>query len=339
VFLGWNTQTNGGGRGYMPGENYTGKGDITFHARWVKYTETKNVAGGTVTGSSGYAFIVTVPNNSAYKNPGATYYPKGVFVEGRTVTIASFDMAAYETTQDLWITVQNWALEHGYQFQHKKNNAPGDANKNKPVVSISWRDAVVWCNAYSEMSGLEPVYYLKADQIDVLRDSRNANAAACDNAVMIKTKSGFRLPTEVEREFAARGGDPEKPDWMYVYAGSNDADKVAWHYGNSAYQIRVVGTGLTGAADPARANRLGIFDLSGNVQEWCWDWMNYALDVTPTTGEDGAAYSSTTPLANQKAFNGGGVGSNPTMSCVAYRWGYTVSYANSYVGFRVVRAP
>jgi formylglycine-generating enzyme required for sulfatase activity len=287
------------------------------------------VPGGTITGSGEYAFTVTVPNNPAYNNPGSSSVRKGVFVEGRRVIIDSLVMGKYETTQELWFTVQDWALKKGYQFQNPKNSAPAAANTNKPVSGISWRDVIVWCNAYSEMAGLEPVYYYPAAGSGaVVKDSRNA--AACDGAVMDKSKNGFRLPTEVEREFAARGGDPGLADWMYTYAGSGNADD-AWHHGNSAYETKPVG-----AKAP---NRLGIFDLSGNVQEWCWDWMNYAVDITASTPVDGAAYSKTAPLAAQKAFTGGGVGSNASYSCVTYRWGYAPDYKDSYVGFRVVRKP
>ena len=286
------------------------------------------VPGGTVTGSGAYAFTLTVPTDPpGYNGAGTTSTRKGVFVEGRAVTIDSFAMAKYETTQDLWFTVQDWALGHEYQFQNKKNNAPADAAKNLPVAGISWRDAVVWCNAYSEKTEREPVYRDKSG--NVLKDARDA--AACDGAVMDKTRSGYRLPAEAEREFAARGGDPGQRDWMFMYAGSDTADEVAWHHGNSAYQIK--------AAGGKKPNRLDIRDLSGNVQEWCWDWMYYAADVTAATPVDGAAYSGTSPLANQKAFNGGGVGSNVTLSCVTYRWGYTPDYTDNYVGFRVVRAP
>jgi formylglycine-generating enzyme required for sulfatase activity len=118
---------------------------------------------------------------------------------------------------------------------------------------------------------------------------------------------------------------------MYMYSGSNNADDVAWHYGNSANRIK--------AAGGKSPNRLGIFDLSGNVQEWGWDWMNWAVEITAATPADGAAYSGTAPLANQKPFNGGGVGSNVSYSNTAYRWGYTPDYTNSYAGFRVVRSP
>jgi formylglycine-generating enzyme required for sulfatase activity len=286
------------------------------------------VPGGTITGSDAYAFTITVPNDPAYNNPGSSSQQKGVFVEGRTVSIASFAMAKYETTQELWYDVQVWALASGYQFQNKKN-APTGTDKNKPVTGISWRDAVVWCNAYSQMAGKDPVYTYGGE---VIKDSRNANAAACDGAVMNKNKDGFRLPTEAEREFAARGGDPGKADWMYMYAGSNTADEVAWHHGNSAYTTKDVGSKKT-------PNCLGIHDLSGNVQEWGWDWMNYAVNVTVETPGDGMAYSGTPPLANQKPLNGGGVGSNITYSCVAHRWGYSPNYTDSYVGFRVVYKP
>jgi formylglycine-generating enzyme required for sulfatase activity len=118
---------------------------------------------------------------------------------------------------------------------------------------------------------------------------------------------------------------------MFMYAGSDTADDVAWHHGNSAYQTNTVG-----GKNP---NRLGIYDLSGNVQEWGWDWMHYAVDVTAETPANGAAYSGTAPFADQKPFNGGGVGANVTMSCVAYRWGFTPDYRDNYVGFRVVCKP
>jgi formylglycine-generating enzyme required for sulfatase activity len=286
------------------------------------------IPGGTVSGSGVYAVTVTVPKDPAYNNPGSSSVQKGVFVADRVVSLDSFAMAKYETTQELWFAVQEWALGQGYYFQNKKS-APPEAQKSKPVTGLSWRDAVVWCNAYSEKTGLEPVY--RDSGGNVIKDSRDANGAVCDNAVMDKSKTGYRLPTEVEREYAARGGDPGRPDWMYVYAGSDNADAVAWHHGNSPYQTQAVGQ--------KNANSLGVFDLSGNVQEWCWDWMNYAVDVTADTPEDGAAHNQSAGgknIGNQKPLPGGGAGSNITMSCVAYRWGYNPDYKDAYIGFRVI---
>jgi formylglycine-generating enzyme required for sulfatase activity len=265
----------------------------------------------------------TVPTfPSGYMDAGKEQTKKGVFVEGRAVSIASFAMAQYETTRELYFAVQSWALENGYRFA---NTIPvfSGGDRHKPAANISWRDAIVWCNAYSEMTGKQAVYTYGGA---VIRDSQNA--AACDGAAMDKTKNGYRLPAEAEREFAARGGDPGQPEWMCMYAGSNNAGDVAWHHGNSAYQTRPVG-----GKNP---NRLDIYDLSGNVQEWCWDWMNYAVEVTPSTPADGPVYSGTAPLANQKPFNGGGAGSNVTYSCVTHRWGFTPDYKDNYTGFRVV---
>ena len=280
------------------------------------------VSGGTVTGSHNYSMQVTVPADSIYMNAGKTLVKQGVFTEGRRITVEPFFMAKYETTRQLWYDVQIWAMQNGYSFQNRIN-APNVLNKNMPISNINWRDAVVWCNAYSEMSSLEPVYYHGET---VIRDSRNANSTVCDSAVMNKNKNGYRLPTELEREYAARGGDPGKADWMFLFSGSNNADDAAWHHGNSAYAINNTGT--------KNANCLGIYDLSGNVQEWGWDWMNYGIAVTPDTPVTGESYSS---RFNQKPMAGGGVGSNITMSCAADRWGYITSYTNAYVGFRVMR--
>ena len=288
------------------------EGELTAPAGFVY------VPGGTVLGSESYAISVTVPNASDYMNTGKTLTKKGVFVEGRKVTLDSLFVAKYETTRELWYNVQSWAKDKNYSFQNEITE-PNEADKNKPVTGISWRDAIVWCNAYSEKSGMQPVYYYGGE---ILRNSQNA---ACDNAEMKKNNSGFRLPTEVEREFAARGGDPGKADWVFTFSGSNDADDV-WHHGNSPYQIREVGLKKT--------NRLGICDLSGNVQEWGWDWMNYNVAVSAETPPDGEEQGG---RFSQKPMAGGGVGSNLTMSCVADRWSFTTNYTDSYVGFRVIR--
>ena len=109
------------------------------------------VSGGTVTGSHSYSIQVTVPADSTYMNAGKTLVKQGVFTEGRKIKIEPFFMAKHETTRQLWHDVQVWAEANGYSFQNKIN-APNESNKNKPISNINWRDAIVWCNAYSEMA-------------------------------------------------------------------------------------------------------------------------------------------------------------------------------------------
>jgi formylglycine-generating enzyme required for sulfatase activity len=301
------------------------------------------VPGGTLIGSSRFAMTITIPTDPpGYTNAGASLLMPGVFVPGRKAAIGSFFMAKHEVSYGLWHELRTWAEGKGYNFQNKgiegridQSNpeastagSPPSGRSQNPVTFVSWRDAVVWCNAYSEMNGLNPVYRDGAG--NVIKDS--ANEALCDAALMDKTKNGFRLPTEVEREYAARGGDPGQADWMFRYAGSSAINDVGWCHENSPYETKPVGQ--------KNANRLGIFDLSGNVQEWCWDWMNYDTELAADTPEDGAAHNQSAGgknVGNQKAFLGGGVGSNSAMSSPVYRWGYIPGYTDLAVGFRVLR--
>ncbi|MDR0997969.1 MAG: formylglycine-generating enzyme family protein, partial [Treponema sp.] len=123
---------------------------------------------------------VAVTGNSAYYYSFSQDYYKGVFIENRTVTLSPFYLAKYETTYELWYEVYQWATTSGgYTFanpgQEGHNGtagaAPTEAGKTEPVTTISWRDAVVWCNAYSEKSGKEPVYYTDSGYTTVLRVS------------------------------------------------------------------------------------------------------------------------------------------------------------------------
>jgi hypothetical protein len=164
-------------------------------------------------------------------------------------------------------------------------------------VTVSWRDVMVWCNAYSEKSGKVSVYTSSEGAV-----IRNSSSATCDNAVMDKTKSGFRLPTEVEWEFAFRGGNPsDTTNWAYPYAGSDTAGDVAWYSGNSGATTHPVGTKV--------ANSLGLYDMNGNVWEWCWDRSASVSSSTPADGEDsgtnrmsrgGSWYSSDSVLVSRR---------------------------------------
>jgi formylglycine-generating enzyme required for sulfatase activity len=183
---------------------------------------------------------------------------------------------------------------------------------------VSWYDIIVWCNAYSEKSGRVPVYTYQGA---VIRSAMNTTV--CDNAVMDKTKSGFRLPTEVEWELAARGGDPsDTANWNYTYVGSNTVGDVAWYSSNSGNSTPPVGT--------TAPNSVGMYDMSGNVSEWCWDWYGSVSSSTPVDGTASGSY---------RMRRGGGWYDGADYAEVPYRYSYYPYDANGNIGFRVVCPP
>ena len=307
---------------------------------------------GTVKGSDAYRTVFTYPPGASFAGEEGVQY--GAFEEGRTVEISAFYMAKHEVTWDEWDLVKTWATDEArgdkkYVFA----NDGLDSGGNRPVTGISWRDAIVWCNASTEWHNatagteeLEPVYYRHGGE-DVLRSaSGTAASAVADNAVMKREKNGCRLPTMVEREYAARGADPLLPDWSFRYAGSDSPDEVAWYYGTS-------GDGLPGAPNHSdygmhpvgtRApNRLHIYDLSGNVMEWGWDWMHFTRNgkspgsdsrLDPATPPEGPARSG----ASQKPMMGGNWHASSPYALNTMWWGFAPDYHDDKVGFRTVRS-
>jgi formylglycine-generating enzyme required for sulfatase activity len=307
------------------------------------------VRGGTVGGSSDYKIEFTYPEGASFA--GQTGIQYGAFVTGRVVEIPSFYIARHEVTGALWREVYDWAVTGegaalGYAFA-----SPGAGQGEEPVTNITWRDAVVWCNAASEKDGLDPVYYTYGAAA-ILRDAsgdEDPPNARADRAVMKRENNGYRLPTLCEREYAARGGDPREPDWLYWYAGSDDPDEVAWYYGTSGAGLpdghEDYGLHPVGQKEP---NRLGLYDMSGNVMEWGWDWMRFDANaklppmgsrdmharLSPDTPEEGPPYGS---RANQKPMSGGSWHASSPYSLVAIWWGMATTYQDGTVGFRLVR--
>ncbi|HOY85323.1 MAG TPA: chitobiase/beta-hexosaminidase C-terminal domain-containing protein [Candidatus Syntrophosphaera sp.] len=241
------------------------------------------------------------------------HVPGGTFDNGTSnVTLSSFWLGKYEVSQAEYMTIM------GVNPSHFNQN-----NLNYPVEQVSWFDSIEYCNRLSLVAGLTPCYSYGSFGTNPdawppgwnLSDNNHTNIV-CDFSVQ-----GFRLLTEMEWMFAARGGTLSHD---YNYSGSNDIDLVAWyHYNNNP-----VGTKQIGTKAP---NELGINDMSGNVYEWVWD----IYGVYPA----GNQTDPTGPIIGDYHVLRGGYYAGDSSGCtVAIRTTSVASYTNNTTGFRVCRS-
>ena len=254
------------------------------------------------------SMIILFTGSNDGSDPGKTP-PDMVFVKGGTFLMGSTDggqsteKPVHDVTLDKFyigkfeVTQEEWQAVMG-------NNPSLFKGNNLPVEQVTWYAAVEYCNKRSKKEGLTPCYSGSGDETTCNFDAH-----------------GYRLPTEAEWEYACRGGENSR---NYTFSGSSNPDEVAWHEINSGLKPHPVGQ--------KKPNEIGIYDMSGNIWEWCWDWYddNYYKNSPPTNPRGPAS-------GKLRCYRGGGFAGWIEWLRNTARYKLPASYKRFDMGLRVVK--
>ena len=241
--------------------------------------------------------------------------------------VFDIEVCKYLTTQKMWLEVM-------------ENNPSGFKGDNRPVETVSWWEVLEYCNRLSEKYGLEPVYELSKSSEGTLMIKELEGKIVSPDKANFKNTEGFRLPTEVEWEWFASGGQKaiEQGTFNYIYSGSNNIDEVAWYYEN----IGKFDDASTQDVGLKNSNQLGLYDCSGNVWEWCYDTIEFDENGDYKNIKNGNLYMyEAFDLSNTYRRMKGGSWGNGNKDCAIFHRGcnqaINVKEYFRYFGFRIVR--
>lgn len=247
----------------------------------------------------------------------------------REISLDAFCIAKTPTTYEQWSKVYLWALKNGYRFLNPSAVQMGahveaenqtatseteviEHQPQEPACGVSWIDAVLWCNAASEMEGRSPCYFAQAEHTEVLREPSLIPSIEHVNW----KNNGYRLPTEAEWEYACRANLGSRT----FFWGEDADDDYFWINRNSSNRTHIVAS--------KKPNAFGLYDMLGNVWQWCFDWLaDYnPLDLDNPKGGTGP----------EKVVRGGSFNFNAWHARSAYRTTEPPESTKSHLGFRVV---
>jgi len=246
--------------------------------------------------------------------------PTGIFIMGQTgiaepihlVALTEFYIGMYEVTQDQYQAV----MGVGNNPSNFKSAVTGESGTpgRLPVEQVSWYDALVFCNKLSDLEGLTPAYSIQGSTnptvwgITPTRSDKDWNAV-----IIVAGSTGYRLPTESQWEYACRA------ETTTTYNTGNILDdNTGWYTSNSGLKTHEIGK--------KSANTWGLYDMHGNVLEWCWDWYSI-YQTNPMSESSGLT----------RVGRGGSWNDTPEFLCSAFRYYYDPYIRNPSIGFRVVR--